>query len=79
MLLVFPEARRFCLWMRDVYFPLDAAFINAAGAVVGIARMQAQTENLHCAPSAAKYALEANAGFFRGAKIGSTVFGLPAP
>ncbi|MGI9307033.1 MAG: DUF192 domain-containing protein [Gammaproteobacteria bacterium] len=75
MLLAFPRARRFCLWMRDVSFPLDAAFIDGAGNIVGIARMQPHTEELHCAPSPAKYALEA--ANIR-AKPGDKVFGLPA-
>lgn len=79
MLLVFAEAGKFCLWMKNVYFPLDAAFIDSAGAVIGIVRMQAQTEDLHCAPAPATYALETNAGFLDETKLGDIVLGLPPP
>ena len=81
MLLVFSPPRDFCLWMREVYFGLDAAFVDENGIIIGIAHMQPQTENLHCAPRAAKYALEINAGWLRQhrVKIGAKIHGLSPP
>ncbi len=79
ILFVFPRPRQFCLWMRDVSFPLDAAFLDAAGKVIAAARMLPRTEKLHCPPRPAKYALEVNAGWLQKnqVKTGDQFFGLP--
>lgn len=63
MLLMVTHPQGMCLWMRRVYFPLDAAFIDESGKVVHIAHMQKHTENIHCPPSPICYALETSAGW----------------
>lgn len=81
ILFLFPQPSQPCLWMRDVSFPLDAAFIGATGEIVGVATMTPRTTNLHCAPAAVLYALEVNAGWLQKNQIGigDTVAGLPPP
>ena len=79
ILFVFSQPSEPCMWMRDVSFPLDVMFIDAAGKVVGAAIMQPRTTTLHCAPAAVLYALEVNAGWMHTNRvnIGDTVSGLP--
>ena len=79
MLLVFDHPRVACLWMRDVHFAVDAAFIDDQGIVIGMAQMRPQTTRLHCSPQLARYALEVNAGWFHAhhVNIGASVMGLP--
>ena len=69
MLLVFPQAQEFCLWMRDVSFPLDALFIDAYSEVLSVARMLPQTTTLHCSPASARYALEVTGGWLDKHKV----------
>jgi uncharacterized membrane protein (UPF0127 family) len=81
MLLVFPENKRHCLWMRDTLIPLSAAFLNKSGDIVNIAaKMQPQTDRRHCATAPAQYALETSQGWFikHGIKAGDTIKGLSA-
>lgn len=79
MLLSFPKARRFCLWMRDVSFPLSAIFIGEDGRVISRAIMRPRTVKSHCPPRPALYALETPLAWPRLNKIraGDVVKGLP--
>lgn len=81
MLLVFERPQRVCLWMRNVGFPLDAIFIDAAGVVAGGAPMLPYSVTRHCSPRAVKYALEVPAGWRRQHHVqtGNRVRGLPLP
>ena len=65
MLFVFDEAKQHCMWMKNTFLPLSVAFLDDAGRVINIERMQPQTENNHCAAKPARYALEMNLGWFR--------------
>lgn len=84
MLFVFPQARPHCMWMRNTYLPLSVAFLDQEGRILNIENMQPQTDDSHCATSAARYALEMNLGWFssKGIKPGARIGGIeksPAP
>ena len=65
MLFVFQQDDAYCMWMKNTLIPLSVAFIDAKGQIVSIHEMLPQTDNSHCADSAARYALEINAGWYR--------------
>jgi hypothetical protein len=65
MLFVFQHKARHCFWMKDTPLPLSIAFIADDGTLVGLADMQPQTADLHCAPTPVRYALEVRRGSFR--------------
>ena len=78
MLFVFPETTLLGLWMMDTYVPLSVAFIDEEGLVMNIEEMQPRTQDVHKSAKPAKYALEANLGWFKkyGIKAGARVEGL---
>ena len=78
MLFVFPFRDRHCMWMRNTLIPLAVAFLDEEGKILNIEEMKPQTENNHCAASAARFALEMNAGWFKakGLKAGSVIGGV---
>lgn len=78
MLFVFPQAARHCMWMRNTFLPLSVAFLDEEGRILNIEDMQPQTENNHCAASAARFALEMNIGWFagKGIKSGARIGGI---
>ncbi len=76
MLFVFESTQILSFWMRNTFIPLDIAFIDAAGVIVDIQRMEPLDESKHYISAApALYALEANAGWFEknGIKVRSQV------
>ena len=77
MLFVFPQADRYCMWMRNTLIPLSVAFLDEQGNILNIEEMQPQTENNHCAQTPAHFALEMNRGWFsdRGIKAGQRIAG----
>ena len=81
MVFDFARAQPVCMWMKNTFIPLSVAFITADGRIVNIADMQPQTEDIHCAQTDVRYALEAPLHWFarRGIRPGSTVLGLPGP
>lgn len=78
MLFVFPDTARHSMWMMNTYVPLSVAFLDRDGVIINIENMQPQTQTTHTAARPAKYALEANQGWFakRGIKPGARVGGL---
>jgi uncharacterized membrane protein (UPF0127 family) len=78
MLFVFPEVAMHGMWMMNTYVPLSVAFLDRDGTIINIADMQPQTQTTHMATRPAKYALEANRGWFakRGIKPGTRVEGI---
>lgn len=78
MLFVFPESALHGMWMMNTYVPLSVAFIDDRGVIINIEDMQPQTQSSHVAARPAKYALEANLGWYRkrGIKPGDKVEGL---
>ncbi len=79
MLFVFETADRHCFWMKDTPLPLSIAFLGDDGTVVGIADMQPETRELHCAAVPVRYALEVRQGSFARRSIapGGVVTGGP--
>ena len=78
MLFVFPEIAIHGMWMMNTYIPLSVAFLDQNGVIINIADMAPHTRNSHTAAKPAKYALEANLGWFRKNRIkpGARVEGL---
>ena len=78
MLFVFPEVAYHGMWMMNTYVPLSVAFIDERGVIINIENMQPHTQNSHNAARPARYALEANLGWFlkHGIKPGAKVEGL---
>ena len=78
MLFVFPGSAMHGMWMMNTYVPLSVAFIDERGVIINIEDMQPHTQNSHMAARPAKYALEANLGWYRkrGVKAGDKVEGL---
>ncbi len=64
-------------WMKDTLLPLDIAFISSDKRIVDIQHMKALDEKLRYVPkNKAKYALEANSGWFEryGVSVGDRLF-----
>lgn len=78
MLFVFPAVELHSMWMMNTYIPLSVAFLDVNGVIINIADMEPHTRTAHAAGGPAKYALEANLGWFkkRGIKPGAKVEGL---
>jgi len=78
MLFVFPEVAFHGMWMMNTYVPLSVAFIDERGVIINVEDMQPHTQSSHNAARPARYALEANLGWFRkhGVKPGAKVEGL---
>jgi len=78
MLFLFAEATYHSMWMMNTFVPLSVAFIDRDGTIINIEDMQPQTQATHAAARPAKYALEANQGWFakRHIKPGTKIEGL---
>ena len=78
MLFIFPEVAFHGMWMMNTYVPLSVAFIDERGVIINVEDMQPHTQSSHNAARPARYALEANLGWFRkhGVKPGAKVEGL---
>jgi len=81
MLFIYDEPAYQSMWMKNTLIPLSVAFLDAGGTILNIADMQPQTLDPHMSAGPAKYAVEANLGWFaaRGVKAGDKFSGLPAP
>lgn len=82
MLFVFPRHRREkpCFWMHNTQIPLELAFLDAAGVIVQVARMEPFSERMHCARNRVFMALELPQGWLEehGLGVGARVEGLSA-
>ena len=78
MLFVFNHENTHCMWMRNTLIPLAVAFLDEEGKILNIEEMKPQTENNHCAASAARFALEMNASWFsaKGIAVGTRIGGI---
>ena len=81
MLFVFERPGQQCFWMKNTLIPLDAAFVDDAGAIVNIEHMKPLTLDGHCSEKPVRFVLEMNDGWFakRGIKPGAKLKGLPSP
>ncbi|MGH8662462.1 MAG: DUF192 domain-containing protein [Burkholderiales bacterium] len=78
MLFVFRATGNHAMWMMNTYVPLSVAFLDERGTIINIEDMKPHTQDTHAAARPAKFALEANQGWFarRGIKPGAKVEGL---
>ena len=65
MLFVFREVATHAMWMMNTYIPLSVAFLDEDGVIINIADMVPHTRDAHAAARPARYALEANLGWFK--------------
>ena len=79
MLFVFEQAATHCFWMHNTPLPLSIAFIDSQGRIVNLADMPPHSDDLHCARTNVRYALEVAQGGFarRSITTGAQVDGLP--
>ncbi|EXF45607.1 exported protein [Pseudomonas sp. BAY1663] len=79
MLFRFDEVRHHCLWMKDTPLPLSAVFLDEDGVIVDLFELEPLSTAVRCSQAPARYALEANRGWFeaRGIGLGGRVEGLP--
>jgi uncharacterized membrane protein (UPF0127 family) len=81
MLFVYAEPEILTFWMKNTRMPLSIAFIDVAGRVVSIQKMNPfPTTTVFASPVPALYALEVNQGWFEenGVGVGDIVeFNLP--
>ncbi|MFZ0131447.1 MAG: DUF192 domain-containing protein [Desulfobacterales bacterium] len=81
MLFVYPEPELLTFWMKDTFMPLDIAFIDAAGRIVSIQKMDPfPVTTVYSSPAPVLYALEVNQGWFekKGISVGD-VFSFEFP
>ncbi|HUL56688.1 MAG TPA: DUF192 domain-containing protein, partial [Usitatibacter sp.] len=64
MLFVFDEPAYHSMWMKDTLIPLSVAFLDGDGVILNIVDMEPQTLDPHSAAGPARYAIEANKGWF---------------
>ena len=81
MLFVYAESDILTFWMKNTRMPLSIAFIDAAGRIVSIQKMNPfPTTTVYASPVPALYALEVNQSWFeeKGIGVGDVVeFNLP--
>ncbi len=81
MLFVYAEPEILTFWMKNTRMPLSIAFIDAAGRIVSIQKMNPfPTTTVYASPVPALYALEVNQGWFEenGVGVGDVLeFNLP--
>ena len=71
MLFVYAEPEILTFWMKNTRMPLSIAFIDAAGRVVSIQKMNPfPTTTIYASPVPALYALEVNQGWFEENSVG---------
>ena len=74
MLFVYPEPEILTFWMKDTRIPLSIAFIDAAGRIVSIQKMNPFPITAdHVSPLPARYALEVNQGWFEVNSVGTGI------
>jgi uncharacterized protein len=78
MIFIYVEAGPNAMWMKNTYVPLSVAFVGSDGRILNIEDMAPLTEQAHVSRGNAKYAIEANRGWFakRGIRPGHQVQGL---
>ncbi len=79
MLFRFPQLKRQCLWMKDTPLPLSAAFLDEQGRVINLIDLEPHDLQIKCSSGPARFAVEANQGWFEHRKVeaGVQAEGLP--
>ena len=77
MLFVFPDEQVRSFWMKNTLIPLSIAYIDSKGRIIDLQEMKALDDQPphYVSAKPARYALEANKGFFEehGVKVGDRV------
>lgn len=78
MLFTYPIDTKAPFWMKNTLIPLDIAFIDNQGTIVGLDTMTPLTLTPHGPDKLYRFALELNAGFFAkyDVKIGDKVLAI---
>lgn len=78
MIFVFPQTATHCFWMKNTPLPLSIAFLDEKGTIINVDEMVPETEDNHCPARPARFALEMNAGWFKGKglKAGAVIAGV---
>jgi uncharacterized membrane protein (UPF0127 family) len=78
MIFAFPQTATHCFWMRNTPLPLSIAFLDEKGTIISIDEMAPETEDNHCPPRPARFALEMNSGWFKakGLRPGTVIVGV---
>ena len=78
MLFVYDREEVLSFWMKNTPLPLSIGFIDQRGKIVDLQDMEPFSLRIHVSTVPARYALEANRGWFKknGIKVGD-VIGLP--
>ncbi|HXF78087.1 MAG TPA: DUF192 domain-containing protein [Usitatibacter sp.] len=79
MVFVFDEPAYQSMWMKNTLIPLSVAFLDGEGRILNVLDMQPRTLDTHTSAGPARYAIEANIGWFERnrVKAGDKVTGLP--
>lgn len=79
MLFKFDSARIGSIWMKNTFIPLDLAYIDANGEIVGIYQLVPHDLTPVKSPSKVLYALEMNRGWFakQNIRVGDIATSLP--
>ncbi|GGJ85947.1 DUF192 domain-containing protein [Pseudomonas matsuisoli] len=78
MLFRFADAGVHCMWMKNTYIPLTAAFLDEEGRIVDLIDLEPESTETRCSSAPARYAIEVNQGWFEkhGIEKGARVEGL---
>ncbi|MDQ7778388.1 MAG: DUF192 domain-containing protein [Planctomycetota bacterium] len=78
MIFVYRSERTLSFWMKNTLIDLDIAFLDSEGRIVDVQTMKRLDETVIYSRKPAKYAVEANMGWFRERGIGvGAVVNLP--
>lgn len=75
MIFIYPSERPLSFWMHNTLIDLDIAFVSSSGTIVDIRQMRRLDKTSVSSAYPAKYAIEANKGWFekRGIRPGDVV------
>lgn len=76
MLFIYKRPAVMNFWMKNTYIPLSIAYIDTAGYIIAILKMEPlNTEKIYTSPAPAVWALEVNQGWFErnGVKVGDRI------
>lgn len=69
MLFTWEKSRKYCMWMKNTFIPLDVAFIDKNLNIKQIKQMLPKSLKSHCADTSVKYVVEMNKGWFKKNKV----------
>ena len=75
MIFIWPSSKKQCMWMKNTFFPISVAYIDAQGEIIDIYDMVPLSNASVCSSKPLPYALEVNKGWFNdnNINIGDTI------